>query len=238
MKTYGSYNNFSEFSALLENGGCEYLILRNFKELTGEDVFVAGHADIDILCSDSRLLLKTIGAEEAYPVKAKEDSGIHFNILIKEKKAAVDLREVGDGYYCTAWQEDMLKKRVPFSGFYVMDLKNLFYSLTYHAIVQKPALSDEYQNRLLEMGKELGIAIDAGRGVEQSLLHHLESFMRKHGYMYTYCTDKHVPLRRKAVGLSKDLIDKNIRLRMRHLFYDLRICGIEFLVRVKHTLFR
>ena len=237
MKTYGSYNNFSEFSALLENGRCEYLILRNFEELTGEEVFVAGHADIDILCSDSRLLLKTIGAEEAYPVKAKESNGIHFNILIKEKKAAVDVREVGDGYYCTAWQKDMLKRRVPFSGFYVMDPENLFYSLTYHAIVQKPALSKEYQSRLLGMSKELGLAIDA-QCAEQSLLHHLESFMRKHGYMYTYCTDKHVPLRRKAVGLSKELIDKNMSLRMRHFFYDLRIRGIEFLVRVKHTLFR
>ena len=226
-----SYNNFSEVTTLLQKAGCEYLILRNFDELLSDDVFMAGHADIDVLCRNAAHLANSIGASPARP---ENPDGVHFRITVNDKKASLDLRQIGDGYYCTAWQEEMLKTRVHYNGFYIMDQENLFYSLTYHAILQKHSLSEEYKRRLIEMGKYAGIEI-AEENAEKQLLAALESFMAEKGYTYTYCTDKHVPLR-KSAGINPQLIEKNPALARRHFFYDTKLKIIDTLVRTKHKI--
>ena len=229
MSSIATYQNFGEVTLLLEQAGCQYLVLRNFDELLSDEVFMAGHADIDLLCRNASEVAKAISAKPSNPGKA---DGVHYCINIKGKKASLDLRQVGDGYYCTAWQEDMLNSRIPYKGFYIMDRTNLFYSLVYHAILQKSTLSAEYRRRLTDMARELGLTVDEN-AVEQSLLAYLEAFMAKNGYTYTYCTDKHVPLRR-AAGINRRMIKKDAGLRLRHFAYDAKLAVIDFLVRVKH----
>lgn len=95
---------------------------------------------------------------------------------------SVDIRSVGDGYYCEEWEDAILKQRVPHECFYVMNEENHFYSLIYHAIFQKSALSDEYRLRLSEMwGK--------GLQTEEKLIDILENYMVRQGYKYVYCKD-------------------------------------------------
>lgn len=229
METKGEYTSFAEVTALLEKAGCEYLILRNYDELLSDEVFMAGHADIDMLCRNASEVAKAISAKPAHPEKA---DGIHYSIKIKGKKASLDLREVGDGYYCTKWQEDMLDKRVPYNGFYVMDPENQFYSLIYHAILQKNRLSEEYRGRLLKTAGELDLKTES-ENAEKSLLALLEKFLEERDYRYTFCKDKHVPLR-KSAGINRNLLQKDGKLQRRHFFYDTKLKLIDLLVRIKH----
>ena len=229
--TEGAYTNFAEITAALEKAGCEYLILRNYDELLSDDVFMAGHADIDMLCSNASEVARAICASPAHPQNA---DGIHYCIQIKGKKASVDLRETGDGYYCRKWQEEMLRKRVPYNGFYIMDPVNGFYSLVYHAILQKRSLSEEYRGRLMKAADGLGLKAD-GDNAEKSLLGLLEGFMKDNGYKYTFCVDKHVPLRVSA-GINRSMLERDCRLQVRHFFYEARIKMIDLLVRIKHKI--
>ena len=141
---------------------------------------------------------------------------------------------MGDGYNCQNWQKEMLDRRVLKDGFYVMSEQDYFYSLIHHAILQKRSFSDEYRFRLTEMCNSLHIVMKDDSA--QSFIQLLESYMAEHGYTYVYPRDTFVPLNTRYI--SSRLLESNASLAFLHWKFDTKVAFIEFLVKVKHSLYR
>lgn len=230
-----NYKDIDQFITTLNTCGIPYLILRNWENFRSPELYVNGHGDIDLLCNNSRMLAEAIHAK-SYTNKVKQicDDGVHYYITINNKHVSLDLRSIGDGYYCSKWQEDMLSRRIINEGFYVMSSEDYFFSLIHHAILQKRLFSDEYKERLQEMAKGQKILLP---GITtQSFMHVLESFMMKNKYTYCYPTDTFVPLNTKHI--NKELLEKNAKLAFSHWIFDSKVTLIELLVKIKHLLVR
>jgi hypothetical protein len=127
------------------NSKCNYLILRNWNNLFSKGVYEAGHADIDILCESKASFVELTGAKRIH----KEKNRDNYIVPMDDNGIRFDVRWVGDGYYPTSWEHEMLNNRVlNEDSVYVMSERDHFYSLAYHALLQKKELSDEYANKL------------------------------------------------------------------------------------------
>ena len=221
------YNNFNEVVELLKLHNINYVIMRNYSNLLSDELYITGHPDIDILCENSVELAKIIKAKQY-----KKDDITHYYIFIKNREVSLDLRYVGDGYYPTNWQLNILQsKELHHDGFYVMDNLNYLYSLTYHVLVQKRTISIDYLTLLVELNENAGININSSN-IIQELVFNLEKFMLEMGYKYTYAKDKTVTLNKKYI--NKKLINKDLRLQCIHWKFDTRVLIIEKLVEIKH----
>lgn len=223
------YTNIADMFIRLNEAGCEYVVLRNYDNLLEEEIFMVGHGDIDMLCRDVRKVVDVIGAETCRPQYGKMGDNVHFYIKYKGQKVSIDIRSVGDGYYCDKWENAILSTRIPHKCFYVMNAENHFYSLIYHAIFQKPMLSNEYQQRLSEM-------LGKGLQTESQLIDVLEKYMMDHNYRYVYCKDFHVPLRHCMH--NKMLCNYTWVERWPHFKFDMRVNFIALLVNIKHAICR
>ena len=161
----------------------DYLVLRNWEGFY-DDILLEGHNDIDLLCASPESRDKIIKILDA---KDLTFDGYHYSFLYRGSEVTLDTRTVGDNYYDTAWQINMLKnkKKHPL-GFYVMSDEDYFYSLAYHAIYQKKTgLSDEYRNRLDSMN-------DGEAHTQDEYISMLDKYMKKNGYGYTKPKDESV----------------------------------------------
>lgn len=230
-----SYSNPLEVFSILNKVGIEYLVMRNYENLAHAEMFLLdGHPDIDILCWDSQEIVRLLDVQtDRKDIPPFKGDGTHYSLRIADRQVSLDLRYVGDGYYCRTWQQDMLAHRVACDGFYVMDLRDYFYSLAYHALLQKRSFSDEYRKRLRSMADELGIACEGSDS--QAFLSVLQGYMRERGYRFEYASDCTVPCRFGQV--AKDMILRDKHLERVHRRFETRVALIETLVRVKHAFF-
>lgn len=227
MKTY---RNFQEVIDILNENKLSYIILRNYDNILEEEMYMNGHGDVDMLVADSKIVKDVLNAQE-YPYHG--DDGTHYYVEVNGQRVSLDLRHVGDGYYCTKWQNDMLNRKVLNQGFYVMSPEDHFYSLIYHAIIQKPQFSEEYKNRLVKMGSDLGIHLSEDNKTND-FIKLLEQYMIKNGYFYTYPHDIYVPLHTKYI--TRKLIEKDSNLYIRHWIFDSKCSLIYLAVKLKHLL--
>lgn len=223
------YTSIADMFYRLNEAGCDYVVLRNYDNLLEDNIYMAGHGDIDMLCRDVKQVVNTIGAKTCRPQYGELGDNVHFYIVYKGKKVSIDIRSVGDGYYCEQWEISILRNRVPYKCFYVMDEENHVYSLIYHAIFQKPALSEEYQYRLSQM-------LCTELKSEPQLIDLLEKYMKHHGYKYVYCKDFYVPLR--LCMHDKSLCNYTWNERWPHFKFDTRVRLIALLVKIKHIICR
>ena len=227
------FDNIVEFFNLLNAAEINYLVLRNYENLLSPEMYLDGHGDIDLLCEDAQGIVKLVGAVPLTPdVPPLIGDGIHYSIEVRGCPVQLDLRQVGDGYYCTRWQRDLLDRRVEHESFFVMTDEDYFYTLAYHAVLQKSTLSHEYKCRLAQMASELGI--DVGGADERCILRTVERYMRERDYRFTYTSDILVPNRFNLVDSA--LVEDDSLLRRRHRRYDCKIAIINWLVRCKHIL--
>lgn len=224
------YCNFREVIDHLNTAGIHYLILRNYDNLLTKEMYMDGHGDVDMLVADSAEVARLLDAS-IYPSHGND--GTHFYIEIEGKKVSLDLRHLGDGYYCRKWQQDMLARRVEHNSFYVMAYEDYFYSLIYHSILQKPRLSEEYCNRLCQMAQRLGLKLP-DIPCPNDFVYLLEQYMRAHGYSYTYPVDTYVPLHTRYI--NKSMIEKNTKLSFEHWLFDTRVSLNNFMVKCYHLL--
>lgn len=210
MKNWKSLQEFFEYL----NKESEYVVLRNYEEFINGN-FSVDHPDIDLLCRDAQLLLSKIGSKSR--CENFEDNKIHRLILINGFEVMLDIREVGDGYYDTCWENEMLSNRVLLNNYcYVLNDTNYFYTLLYHAIVQKRSLSDDYEKRLKHMAAKLNISLSEPLSTKE-----LEVYMRKKHYKYTYPEDLGVIT--NFVNIDKNLIKRSFRGMFRRNIRDLKI---------------
>ena len=196
MKQQKNWNSLSEVLEAVEHT-CPYVIMRNYEELSGENYYMSGHDEIDILCTDKRQVRRVLDVEKDVIWRSPD----HGFIRIKDHRVKIGIRYVGDGYYDKHWEEHMLDTRILHEdGFYVMDEENYFYSLLYHALLQKKRLSEDYRNRLKVMAEKLGIILKEDADYMNCLI----GYLRDRQYFVEYPRDLNVPIH--YAGVPKDLL--------------------------------
>ena len=187
------WHSIDEIFTALNESNCNYIVMRNFECFVSGQVFMNGHDDIDLLCDDLNKVRKVLNAPKRLYFPTVNSYYIKLNDLIVN----VDIRFIGDGYYDKKWQNNMLQQRTKFNNkIYVPDTKNYFYSLIYHAIIQKDFLSNEYLNKLCVMASKLGISCTT----EDQLLEELFRYMKENDYKITITRDPGIILNFKNTG--------------------------------------
>lgn len=219
-----NWNSLTEMFNDLNNSDVLYVVLRNYEELSDGNYYLSEHADIDFLTESSARFVNVIGG---FPRFIKDDH-IHYFVRINNVDVVIDVREVGDGYYDKHWQKKMLEDRIKVSDYFVLNAKDYYYSLAYHALLQKEEVSEEYLNRLNAMAE----AIHIEASTEHQHLKQLDRFMVENGYCYTIPYDVWVPL--KAEKTDGKRIRKQMNVRIRNACQTLLVIGSK----IKHSLFR
>ncbi|MBR1793041.1 MAG: hypothetical protein IJ764_05315 [Bacteroidales bacterium] len=205
MKT--NFDDLYQLFAELDMAEASYLVLRGYEDLFDKQRFTGEHRDIDILCADAIAVRDAIGA---IPNRRKEDF-THYHVFVGGERVNLDLRHLGDGYYCDSWEKQMLSGRRRWGCLYAMSAEDYFYSLAYHAVIQKKVLAEDYRVVLSDMAKDLSIPLKGVR--EADFISALEQYMRNQGFSYTYTADPSIPLRFSLV--SSDMIVPDYRRRFR-----------------------
>lgn len=231
-----SYNSMREVIDLLNSNKVNYAILRNYGNLLDDEIYMDGHGDVDVICEDSKEIVKIL---DAYSQSSHEMDGLgngtHYYIYINEKKVSLDLRHIGDDYYCREWEENMLMNRVLYNGFYVLSPQDHYYTLIYHAIFQKKEFSEEYRERLKGMGQALGQEIPVAS--IDFFVTILEKYMKRYNYKYQYSLDRYVPFNKKYIK-DKSLFVKNLYRFYEHKKFELYVRMIEIMVSIYHVTFK
>lgn len=161
------------------NATLDYVILRNYEHLPQEYTSEL-HGDLDFLVSSFEEAMYITNASRVF----KSNKRAQTNIKVNELTLQCDFRFIGDGYYDTTWEKNILEQReFDPRGFYKCDAENYYYSLLYHALIHKPKLSKDY----LETFRLLKPKIEVNN--IKYLLDELTKYMNKMGYCYIEPTD-------------------------------------------------
>ena len=205
---FESVNRF--FEHLNKQACMEYVVMRNFDSLA-ENMIEDG-ADIDILVNDYYLFKRATGAvgykhkRTSRPSPAHEYGGykVAGRVSIGGKEVSVDIRFIGDSYYCENWERNLLKGRVKHGRFFIPDQENYFSSLLYHALVHKRSVSDRYRELLGGLARDAGLNGDLAKS-DQRLWDWLDQFMARNNYEYVRPNELSIQLSsaaRKRIGIN------------------------------------
>ena len=190
------FNDLHSFFERLKN--VDYVVLRNFEQFNSNEWMLDAHPDIDILCANREDVKCLIG----FSPKGSREDGIHYSVCIADKKVDIDLRTVGDGYYDRQWEYSIIKNRVGQNNFYIPSPQDYFYSLLYHAYIQKPVVSQDYVNRLCELSAKASVDFHPEKAVAS-----LDAYIASRGYKYTY--PEYIGAYVNFSGVDKNLVEKN-----------------------------
>lgn len=222
------FKNVQQVIDKLNADGINYLILRNYECLLDDKIYVGGHEDIDILCETAASIVSSVGAIS----NRKREDNTHYHIFVGGNRVYLDLRSIGDGYYCEEWQREMLRNKKVHNGFYVMSEEDYYYSLIYHAIFQKKTFTEEYRLRLLEMSKNLG-----NRMTVYDRKHFIEDlcvYMKRHSYKFVYAEDPSIPLNFSEV--DSKLVEINLRRKCRCIYHHFKKNIVAQLAKIKRNI--
>ena len=177
------YNSLESLFYIL-NHAIDYCVLRNF-ECLPDRFFEQGHEDIDLLVEN---LSQMIQLTSAKPISG-ERNRVDYSIRIDGKDIPFDFRYIGDNYYDMAWERQILKNKKQERGLFIPGDEDLYYSLLYHAYIQKHQVKPDYYSKLEGYGNAIGIHFPTDT---HAAILQLDAFMKAHGYEYIAPKDKTV----------------------------------------------
>lgn len=191
----GGYSSIQQFFYVLNNT-IQYVVLRNF-ECIPDEYTVEGHGDIDLLVENKNYIAYLTLAKPVFP----EPYRVYHVLNIAGKEVPFDFRNVGDDYYDKPWEENILRNRCLIKSlFYVPCDEDHFYSLLYHAYIQKHEVKQDYVPKLEYLGKSIGIDYRNDRGLAIQLL---DAYLRGKKYEYIKPQDKSVVYNEKNLQMSE-----------------------------------
>ena len=180
-------NGWKSISELFDalNDLTTYVVMRNFECLPNE-YYIDNHGDIDLLVESLEETIYITNGKKAF----QEENRVHYYIKIGNISVPFNFRYVGDNYYDINLQLKMIEER-EFSqnGFYMPSIENYFYTLLYHALIHKPGISENYSNRLFDLGSKFKLNIERGK---ENFLSLLSRFMYRYGFEFTRPIDQSV----------------------------------------------
>ena len=110
---------------------------------------------------NGRAALAALDGDAAAVSEHQYENGHHRILqwaLLDGKRVQVDLRFVGDDYYCKDMEKALLDTRIRRDSFYVPDPELYLFSLMYHAIVHKRDIAPSYTEDFIKLGLPPGTA--------------------------------------------------------------------------------
>jgi len=126
-----------------------WVLLRNWENIK-ESLISDLHQDVDILTEDYYRTLTLLNTHPVFDQKYR----VHYLVKLDGQQIPFDIRYVGDKYYDEKWEKQMLKNRVSENGIYRLNNEDYFWSLLYHAVFHKRAISEDYREKLERLRKE------------------------------------------------------------------------------------
>lgn len=166
------------------NHAIDYCVLRNF-ECLPDRFFEQGHEDIDLLVENLSHMIQLTSAKTISGERGRVD----YSIRINGKSVPFDFRHIGDDYYDMAWERHILKNKKQTRGFNIPGDEDLYYSLLYHAYIQKHQVKPDYYSKLEGYGCAIGVSFSPAAQVAIS---QLDAFLKDHRYEYIAPKDKTV----------------------------------------------
>lgn len=157
---------------------CEpYVVLRNFALLPSQAGFEE-HGDIDLLVENEKNVAFLLHAKKVFCF----DFRVQYTVNIGNDYVTFDIRSVGDNYYPGKWEEHILAKReMNENKIFIPQREDYVYSLLYHAVFQKPAISQTYIN-------EFQTVLDSS----EDYVSIMEKYLKEHDYQFCIPKDKSV----------------------------------------------
>ena len=183
------------------NNSIRYCVLRNYEPLPLEfDLEI--HKDVDILVENLDKAVSIIGGTKIH----KEPYRVAYMVHFENMDVPFDIRYLGDEYYDKRWEKDILKKAHLFklentNGFFIMDAENQYYSLLYHAYIQKTSLAEDYPMKLSVFANAAHTTYlnETVPSVKQ-----LDQFMRRKGYRIGINSDRFVYYNWQNISVMKN----------------------------------
>lgn len=143
------------FHELNKYPNLKWIIMRNFEGMP-DNITVDEHLDIDLLVNDYFLIKNILDGFSATNNRYDDGENRILNyVIINNKKVLFDFRFVGDNYYDTKLEQDMLDTRIKHpNGFFIPNPEIHLYTLIYHAIIHKPKISATYLKTFKDYGLE------------------------------------------------------------------------------------
>jgi hypothetical protein len=218
--TFG-INGFSKISDvfLLLNCCTDYLVLRNYEEIL--ELQNSEHPDIDLLVSDVKTASLVLNAEPVFP----EAFRVHYMNRVGNMKVFWDLRFPLDQYMDSNWSTELRKSR---TEIYIDELDtrifglvgiDYYFSLAYHALIHKMAVSQDYVSKLSNLRGE---EINSNDEIVEILVNDVGRFMARSGFRVTTPLDLSVGINKinsaKVTNIISDLnSESSLRKLRRHL---------------------
>ena len=190
------WSSLREMFAFL-NDAVPYVVIRNSETLPdGHDPSL--HGDIDFLVEDEASAAALLGARKVHPERHR----VHYEVMAGGVPIRIDLRHVGDDYYCEEWERDILdRRRLLPSGVYVPSAEDGFFSLVYHALYQKFEVAPDYAAKAKALADEAGV----GGASFDDWLPELERFLGRKGYSVPRPRDLSVKFNAAAVSAGRSM---------------------------------
>lgn len=171
------WNSLEElFTVLNSVPQLKYVVLRGWNELLGE---IENIQDIDFLVNDWVLFSKLIRLR---PNKYKPYKGY---IVLKDSRVSIDIRFLGDGYFDSNWQNNVLVSRQHTHFFFIPDEENYLFSLLYHKLIHKKGQSTKYEFEMKLLSANYKVA-------PSELIYLLAAYMNTNHYNISRCIDQSV----------------------------------------------
>lgn len=189
------WNSFEELFFVLNNT-LTYCVLRNFEGFF-EKMYSDEHLDIDILVRDYLEAKLVLSGTEVYP----RTNRVANSVSVDGRLVNFDIRSVSDNYMPEIWNEKLLSNRICSENrFYRPNLEQYFYSLSYHAIVHKEQISQDYLDRFRYLSEILGITSFSSNKHTQLTL--LKDYMQINEYPFVEPIDMSVYYNNKFLQID------------------------------------
>lgn len=180
------WQDLTELAAVLRRS-VDYVVLRNFEELPAS---LKDDPEVDVLTREELDFAAIVNGRRRHP-----RMGSGYVTRVGGQEVTFDIRWVGDGYLDPRWEHQILAQRVwAASGLAVPRADDYFFSLLYHAKIQKPEVKPAYPPRLRRLALDLGMPEHtAARATDDEVaLRLLDGFLSGHAFGLPRTADREV----------------------------------------------
>lgn len=223
------FNNLAHFFYVLNNT-INYVVLRNYESLPNNfDPSI--HGDIDLLVESLHKIVSLTKARKMFP---KNPTSVAYYVQFKTGEIQYDFRYQGDGYLDEKWEQEILRTAreitpPPHSdSFMVMTPVNQYFTLLYHAYVQKWQIASDYPQKLHDFALEVGATYK--NEIEYSM-RQLWSFMKDKNYHISIPSEAEGTINWQNLKYTDEYSSTRIR-------YKLKNSTIRFKLKVQRVIKR
>jgi hypothetical protein len=211
------WKNYHELFEIL-NLTTNYLVQRGFETLPYENL----EMDIDFLTDNHQRLASALGA------KQNKNQLYKGEILVNNREISLDLRYVGDKYYDVNWEKDMLLNKVIQGGVYTPREDDYFFSLLFHAKVQKQNVKEKYVCILEDLSESLSFIWYKTEYLQDNQIVGgiLRGYYQSQAYVYENPIDKGVYRNKDVINLLPIVKTYRIKKSFKSTLKGLVIRGI------------